>query len=75
MSIGIYECVKLCVFTRSGGNYYFISSSRLYIASCSVRTTFTESVHALANDAHLLTSDQTRVLAEFKHIIKRRKRN
>ena len=74
MSIGIYECVRLCVFTRSGGNTYQ-SSSRLYIA-CSVRTTLFESVLLiLANDAHLLTSDQTRVLAEFKHIIKRRKRN
>ena len=37
------------------------------------RTNFAFS--ALMNDAQLLTSDQTRVLAEFKHIIKRRKRN
>ena len=53
-----------------------ISSSRLYIALLQCAHNFLESVHALlANDAHLLTSDQTRVLAEFKHIIKRRKRN
>ena len=58
-------CECACAFTHSGDNYF--DCSRL----CQ-RTNFAFS--ALMNDAQLLTSDQTRVLAEFNHIINRRKR-
>ena len=67
LRIGNYECVSACVLTRSGGNW-LISSRCLVYAQLS-------RVVCSCDDAHFLTSDQTRVLAEFKHIIKRRKRN
>ena len=65
--IGKYECVSAYVLTRSGGNW-LISSRWLVYAQLS-------RVVCSCDGAHFLTSDQTRVLAEFKHIIKRRKRN
>ena len=65
--IGKYECVSAYVLTRSGGNW-LISSRWLVYAQLS-------RVVCSCDGAHFLTSDQTRVLAEFKHIIKSRKRN
>ena len=63
--------VWLATVTRSGLNASWLD----WLFECVARFLSNCGVHTLFGPAHFLTSDQTRALAEFKHIIKRRKRN